>query len=244
MILKDVAAPCTNKISEKNYIDSINDAKRFLSGNTKLIEKKLIKMMNIASQNKEYEKAGVLRDRIKSLKQNQKYQSVYIKDLRNIDLFGIKIIKGKSCVFGMFYRNGNNYGNKAFFPHHDENSNESEILESFLSQFYSDKDPPPTILINIKNSVFKNIENIFSKKYKYKINIACPEKGEKQKHIKLAEKNAEENIKLRNSSIENHNKFLLGLKNILKMKKLPQRIEVYDNSHIFGKTANRCYDSS
>ena len=233
--IKRCSAPCKNKISEKNYKDSINDAKKYLSGNSKSIEKKLTKLMNISSKKMEYENAGRLRDRIKSLKQNQKYQSVYIKDFRNIDVFAIKIVNGKSCIFGMFFRNGSNYGNKAFFPVHDSSSSEYEILESFLFQFYSDKEPPPKILINLKEQYFDNIKLIFNKKYKIKINILNPKKGEKEKHIKLAEKNAEENIKTKNNSIENHKRSLMGFKKLLKMKDLPKRIEVYDNSHIFGK---------
>ena len=208
--IKRCSAPCKDKISEKNYKDSINDAKKYLSGNSKSIEKKLTKLMNISSKKMEYENAGRLRDRIKSLKQNQKYQSVYIKDFRNIDVFAIKIVNGKSCIFGMFFRNGSNYGNKAFFPVHDSSSSEYEILESFLFQFYSDKEPPPKILINLKEQYFDNIKLIFNKKYKIKINILNPKKGEKEKHIKLAEKNAEENIKTKNNSIENHKRSLMG----------------------------------
>ena len=102
--------------------------------------------MKKASKDKMYEEAARLRDRIKSISQIQKYKSVYIKDMRNIDIFAIKIFEGKSCIYGMFYRNGSNYGNKPFFPIHDINVSEQEILESFLFQFYADKSIPPKIL--------------------------------------------------------------------------------------------------
>ena len=233
--IKRCSAPCVKKISEKNYKESINDAKKFLSGNTKAIEKKLFKLMNKASQNQFYEEASRLRDRIKSIKHVQKYQSAYIKDLRNIDIFGIKIFNGRSCIFGMFYRNGTNYGNKAFFPSHDENANSFEILESFLFQFYLNKEPPLKIIININPKNFKNVEDILGNKYGHKIKIINPIKGEKFKHMKLAEKNALENIKLKSTYVEAHNKLLLEIKNLLKLNQLPQRIEAYDNSHIFGK---------
>ena len=167
--------------------------------------------MKKASLNQAYEDASRLRDRIRSLKQMQKYQSVYIKDIRNIDIFGIKILNGRSCIFGMFYRNGSNYGNKSFFPYHDENSNSIEILESFLFQFYVNKEPPPTILINIDSKYFKNVGDILGNKNKKIVKIINPKMGEKFKHTKLAEKNALENIKLKNTSLDTHHKLLFGL---------------------------------
>ena len=133
------------------------------------------------------------------------------------------------------FRNGSNYGNKSFFPLHDINATDYEILESFLYQFYADKDAPPKILINIDNKNFKNVENILSKKNNKKINIIQPKVGEKQKHIRLAEKNAIENIKLKKASIESHQSALEKLKEFLLLEQLPNRIEVYDNSHTFGK---------
>ena len=233
--IKRCSAPCVKKISENAYQESTNDAKKFLNGQTKSIEKKLNKLMAKASINQFYEEAGRLRDRIKSLKQIQKYQSVYIKDMKNIDIFSIKILNGKSCIFGMFYRNGSNYGSKSFFPSHDEKSKESEILEAFLFQFYAEKDVPPLILVNIFNRKFSEVEKILSKKNKSKVKILYPKKGEKYRHIKLAEKNALENIKLKNNSIESNFKSLTKLKEIFNMNQLPLRIEAYDNSHLFGK---------
>ena len=233
--IKRCSAPCVKYISKKNYDESIHDAKKFLKGNTKKIESKLNKLMMSASKNQMYEEAGRLRDRIKSINQIQKYQSVYIKDMRNIDIFAIKIIDGKSCIYSMFYRNGSNYGNKSFFPIHDINAQEDEILESFLFQFYSDKDPPPKILINCNQKNFKNVENILNKKNKHKILIQKPIAGEKHKHVKLAEKNARENIKLKKASLENHQSAINKLKELLQLDYMPNRIEVYDNSHFFGK---------
>ena len=232
--IKRCSAPCVKYISKKNYDESIQDAKKFLEGNTKKIESKLNKSMLHASKNQMYEEAGRLRDRIKSINQIQKYQSVYIKDMRNIDIFAIKIIDGKSCIHGMFYRNGSNYGNKSFFPIHDINAQENEILESFLFQFYADKEAPPKILINCDKRNFKNVESILNAINKQKTIIQNPITGEKYKHIKLAEKNARENIKLKKASLENHYEALHNLKKFLKLDELPNRVEVYDNSHIFG----------
>ena len=232
--IKRCSAPCVKYISKKNYDESIQDAKKFLNGNTKKIESKLNRLMANASKNQMYEEAGRLRDRIKSINQIQKYQSVYIKDMRDIDIFAIKIIDGKSCIHGMFYRNGSNYGNKSFFPIHDINAQENEILESFFFQFYADKEAPPKILVNCDKKNFINVENILNVKNKQKIRIQNPITGEKYKHIKLAEKNAKENIKIKKASLENHHQALHKLKKFLKLDELPNRIEVYDNSHTFG----------
>ena len=199
--IKRCSAPCVGYISKLKYEESIKDAKKFLMGNTKRIITKLNRTMDVSSKKQMYEEAARLRDRINSIKQIQKYQSVYIKDMRNIDIFAIIILEGKSCIHGMFYRNGSNYGNKSFFPIHENNVNEKEILESFLFQFYSNKEAPPKILVNIENNFFQNVESILSKKNKYKVKILQPKTGEKQKHIKLAEKNAYENIKMKKVKI-------------------------------------------
>ncbi len=233
--IKRCSAPCVGYISKQKYEESINDAKKFLNGNTKKIKKKLQHLMENASHKQMYEDATRLRDRLKSINQIQKYQSVYIKDMRNIDIFAIKVIDGKSCIYGMFYRNGSNYGNKSFFPIHDFNATKYEILESFLFQFYADKTPPPKILINLDAKTFNNVEIILTKKNNQKTKIIKPKVGEKQKHIKLAEKNATENIKLKKASLETHQDVLEKLKEFLSLDQLPNRIEVYDNSHTFGK---------
>ena len=182
-----------------------------------------------------FEEAGRLRDRIKSINQIQKYQSVYIKDMRNIDIFAIKILDGKSCIHGKFYRNGSNYGNKSFFPIHESNALDNEILESFFYQFYADKEVPPKILINQNPKYFKDVQNILNSKSKIKTKILQPQTGEKFKHVLLAEKNATENIKLKKASLQNHQQALKKLQELLKLEIFPKRIEVYDNSHTFGK---------
>ena len=235
--IKRCSAPCVDYITNKKYKESIEDAKKFLQGSTKKIEKKLTTEMNLASNNQMYEEAARIRDRIKSINQIQKYQSVYIKDMRNIDIFAIKILNGKSCIHGKFYRNGSNYGNKSFFPIHDVNAENKEILESFLYQFYSKNDVPPKIIINLEEHYFKEVENFLNLKSKNKIKILKPRSGEKYQHLILAEKNASENIKLRKNNIQAHQEALIKLKELLKLKSIPKRIEAYDNSHTFGKNA-------
>jgi excinuclease ABC subunit C len=235
--IKRCSGPCVEYINEDKYRESIDDAKKFLKGNTKKIEKKLTSKMKIASKNQMFEEAGRLRDRIKSVNQIQKYQSVYIKEMRNIDIFAIKIIDNKSCIHGKFYRNGSNYGNKSFFPSHEDTSEDREILESFLYQFYADKDIPPKILVNIDQNFFKEVEKTLNKKNKSKTKILKPKSGEKLQHVLLAEKNALESIKLKKSSLETHNFALVSLSKLLKTKKEIKRIEAYDNSHTSGKNS-------
>ncbi|MDC0232770.1 excinuclease ABC subunit UvrC [Pelagibacteraceae bacterium] len=235
--IKRCSGPCVNYINETKYKESIDDAKKFLKGNTKKIEKKLNKKMKFASKNQMFEEAARLRDRIKSVNQIQKYQSVYIKDMRNIDIFAIKLINNKSCIHGKFYRNGSNYGNKSFFPSHEDTSEDSEILESFLYQFYADKDIPPKILVNINENFFKDVERTLNKKNKSKTKIFKPKSGEKLQHILLAEKNALESIKLKKTSLETHHLALTSLSHLLKRKKEITRVESYDNSHTFGKNS-------
>ncbi len=235
--IKRCSGPCVEYINEKKYRDSIDDAKKFLKGNTKKIENKLTSKMKLASKKQMFEEAARLRDRIKSVNQIQKYQSVYIKDMRNIDIFAIKISDNKSCIHGKFYRNGSNYGNKSFFPSHDDTSEDREILESFLYQFYADKDIPPKILVNINEKFFTEVEKTLNIKSKSKTLILNPKSGEKLQHILLAEKNAIESIKLKKTSIETHHLALNSLSDLLNIKDKINRVEVYDNSHTFGKNS-------
>ena len=235
--IKRCSGPCVDYVNQNKYKESIDDAKKFLKGNTKKIEKKLTAKMKLASKNQMFEEAARLRDRIKSVNQIQKYQSVYIKDMRNIDIFAIKLSDSKSCIHGKFYRNGSNYGNKSFFPSHEDTSEAPEILESFLYQFYADKDVPPKILVNIDQEIFKEVEKTLNKKNKAKTKILKPKSGEKLQHILLAEKNALESIKLKKTSIEAHHSALNALSKLLSIKDDITRIEVYDNSHTSGKNS-------
>ena len=232
--IKRCSGPCVEYIDEIKYRESIVDAKKFLKGNTKKIEKKLNTKMRSASKNQMFEEAARLRDRIKSVNQIQKYQSVYIKEMRNIDIFAIKILEGKSCIHGKFYRNGSNYGNKSFFPSHEDTSEEREVLESFLYQFYADKDVPPKILVNIDEKYFKEVEKTLIKKNNIRTIILKPKSGEKLQHVLLAEKNALEGIKLKKSSLESHHSALNALSKLLNLKDEITRVEAYDNSHTFG----------
>ena len=235
--IKRCSGPCVSSINEIKYKESIDDAKRFLKGNTKKIEKKLNTKMLSASKNQMFEEAGRLRDRIKSINQIQKYQSVYIKEMRNIDIFAIKIVDNKSCIHGKFYRNGSNYGNKSFFPSHEDATEDIEILESFLYQFYADKDVPPKILVNVEEKFLKEVEITLSKKSKLKTKILKPKSGEKLQHILLAEKNALESIKLKKTSLEAHHSALSSLSKLLDTEYEINRVEAYDNSHTFGKNS-------
>jgi len=235
--IKRCSGPCVNSINETKYKESIDDAKKFLKGNTKKIEKKLNAKMLSASKNQMFEEAGRLRDRIKSINQIQKYQSVYIKEMRNIDIFAIKIIDNKSCIHGKFYRNGSNYGNKSFFPTHEDTTEDVEILESFLYQFYANKDVPPKILINVEEKFFKEVEITLNKKNKLKTKIIKPKSGEKLQHILLAEKNALESIKLKKTSLEAHHSALNSLSQLLNIEYEINRVEAYDNSHTSGKNS-------
>ena len=235
--IKRCSGPCVEYIDEIKYRESIVDAKKFLKGNTKKIEKKLNTKMRSASKNQMFEEAARLRDRIKSINQIQRYQSVYIKEMRNIDIVAIKILEGKSCIHGKFYRNGSNYGNKSFFPSHEDTSEEREVLESFLYQFYADKDVPPKILVNIDEKYFKEVEKTLIKKNNIRTIILKPKSGEKLQHVLLAEKNALEGIKLKKSSLESHHSALNALSKLLNLKDKITRVEAYDNSHTFGKNS-------
>ena len=151
--------------------------------------------------------------------------------MRNIDIFAIKLVDGKSCIHGKFYRNGSNYGNKSFFPSHEVTAQENEILESFLYQFYADKDVPPKILINLSESLFKEVEKILKLKNKIKTKIIKPKSGEKLQHVLLAEKNAFESIRLKRSSLESHLSALNRLEKLLNLKmQIASKKQMYEEA--------------
>ena len=235
--IKKCSAPCVKKIEEKKYLELSNKTILFLKGKNKKIQSSLNSEMKNYSSKKVYEKAAILRDRIKALNQIQEKQSINISSLGDADIISIRKKNFKACIQIFYFRAGQNLGGRYYFPHHGEDEKEENILQSFLGQYYSDKIITKLILINKKIPEKNLLINALNKKSGYKINIEIPLKGKKKNIINDAEKNAEKELDRKFSEQKNNISFFQKIKNTFKLKKIPKTIEIYDISHISGEFA-------
>jgi len=235
--IKKCSAPCVKKIEKKKYLELSNKTILFLKGKNKKIQSSLNSEMDNYSSKKLYEKAANLRDRIKALNQIQEKQSINIKSIGDADIISIRKKNFKACIQIFYFRGGHNLGGRYYFPRHDEDEKEENILQSFLGQYYSDKIITKLILINKKIPEKNLLINALNEKSGYKINIEIPLKGQKKNIVNDAEKNAEKELDRKFSEQKNNIYFLQKIKTVFKLKKIPKTIEIYDISHISGEFA-------
>lgn len=235
--LKKCSAPCVGEISQQDYKQNVKNAIAVLQGKSQQIQDEMQQQMIKFSTDFEYEKAMIIRDRIKALNYIQTKQNISVGEVRDFDLICFVAINSRACVYISFYRSGQNYGSKPYFFELEENQESDEILNNFIGQFYINHLPPELIIINQqlkeKNLIAEFLNNLANKK----VELIVPKKGDKAEilnnHIQLATQNLEQKIS-HNMSIK---KILLEVKKIFDLDKIPQRIEVYDNSHTGGKNA-------
>ena len=232
--IKRCSAPCVDSVSKIEYAKLVNDAIAFLSGKSKIIQKKLSLEMEKSSKKMNYEKAAIIRDRIKALTQIQSSQNISSTNLNNADVISISQEAAKSCIQVFFYRSKQNWGNQSFFPKHDESHTAEEVLSSFISQFYENKNVPAEILINKKISNLNLIKSALEKKEHKLISIKVAAKGNALKLSKMAEKNANDALTRRIFESETNTKLLDQVAEKFELNISPRIIEVYDNSHIQG----------
>jgi len=235
--IKRCSAPCVNHLSKTEYSKLVSDALLFLSGKSKSIQKKLSVEMEKSSRKMDYEKATVLRDRIKALTQIQSSQNISSTNLDNADVISIAQEAGKSCVQVFFYRSKQNWGNQSYFPSHDKSHTAEEVLASFITQFYENKNVPLEILLNKKIKDLALIKSALEKKEEKLVSIKIPSKGNALKLSKMAEKNAKEALTRKIFESETNNKLLNEVADKFKLDISPRLIEVYDNSHIQGSNS-------
>jgi excinuclease ABC subunit C len=229
--IKRCSAPCTKEINEDNYKLTVEECIQFLNGKTRDIQKKLSFEMENASNNLEYEKAAIFRDRIKSLTYIQSSQKIQRNNLKNADLIVSFRKENITCIVVSFYRSKQNWGSQYYYPKHDNEDGDKHILKSFLMQFYENKEPPEDIVLNSDPENAKLIIKALENKYKKKISLKVDSKNSM---VKNALKNAREQLQLKILSQDKNNDLLIALGEKLKLNFTPNLIEVYDNSHNQG----------
>lgn len=232
--IKRCSAPCVGYIEKDEYKKSVDDAIQFVSGKSREIQKKLSVQMEEASEKLEYEKASIFRDRIKSLNIIQSSQRINEANLIDADVIAAYKESGKTCIQVFFYRAKQNWGNQSYFPKHDPDQNLSEVMSSFLMQFYENKNVPKSIIINIDIKDKKLIEDALSQKENISVIITIAKKGSKAKVVALAEKNAKEALDRKIYETNNNKNLFKIIAKKFELKNYINLIEIYDNSHIQG----------
>ncbi|GJL93181.1 excinuclease ABC subunit UvrC [Hyphococcus sp.] len=235
--IKRCAAPCVGLVSAEDYKELVDEAKTFLSGESAQIQRTLSKQMEQASTDLDFESAAKLRDRIRALSYIQGTQDINPGGVSEADVFAIHSEGGQSCVQVFFFRGGQNWGNHAFFPKHDKEDEPPAILDAFIAQFYDSREPPREIYVSVKPPQADLLSEALTIKANRKVAIHEPQRGEKRDLVKAAEMNAREALSRRMAESASQQKSLRQLADILGLEAPPERIEVYDNSHIQGSNA-------
>ena len=232
--IKRCSAPCVGYIKENDYKQTVEDAIEFVSGKSRRIQKNLSSQMEKASEELDFEKAVILRDRIKSLNIIQSSQRINESNLVEADVIAGYKESGKTCIQVFFYRSKQNWGNQAFFPKHDPDENLSDILNSFVSQFYENKSVPSSIILSTEIKEKNLIEKTLTKKENKQVNISIAKKGSKLKVINQAIKNAKDSLNRKLYESQNNKELFDAAAKKFNLETNINLIEVYDNSHIQG----------
>ena len=238
--IKRCSAPCTGEISIEDYQGLIDESESFLKGQSDDLRRKLQSQMEAASKALEFEKAAELRDRLHAIAQvltKSGAHNVNPKTFTNADVFGLHTAGGQSCVQVFFFRAGQNWGTNSYFPRHSAEDSPAQILGAFIAQFYTNKPIPKQILMSHKIEPYGLLVEALSERAAAKVEMSVPQRGEKKKIIGQAVRNAQEALGRKMAETGAQEKLLKEVQDIFGMEEMPQRIEVYDNSHIQGTNA-------
>ena len=235
--IKRCSAPCTKEIDFRDYSALVREANDFLSGRSKKVKDQLADEMEKASATLDFERAAIYRDRLAALSAIQSHQGVNPRGVEEADVFAVYQQGGFSCVEVFFFRTGQNWGNRAYFPKADRSLSGEEVLSAFLAQFYDDRPPPRLILVSHAIADRALLAEALCTKVGHKIEIALPLRGEKKDLVEHALANAREALGRKLAETSSQEKLLRQLADTFALPNVPRRIEVYDNSHIQGANA-------
>ncbi len=235
--IKRCAAPCTGEIGLDDYAGLVTEARDFLSGKSRAVRDRLAAEMASASDALEFERAARLRDRIAAVSAIQGAQGINPKTVEEADVFAIVEEAGQFCIEVFFFRTFQNWGNRAYFPRADKTHSPCEVLDAFLAQFYADKPAPRLILVSHEIESAELLTQVLREKSGHKVEIACPQRGEKKELVLQAAQNAQEALARKLSESASQEKLLAALGASFGLDEPLRRVEVYDNSHIMGTNA-------
>jgi excinuclease ABC subunit C len=235
--IKRCSGPCTGEISDADYDELVSETKAFLSGKSQAVKTHLSDAMREASAELDFERAAVYRDRLSALSHVQAHSGINPQSVEEADVFAIYQDGGVTCIQVFFFRTGQNWGNRAYYPKADSSLSGAEVLGAFLSQFYDDKPCPALILLSETVEDQELLGVALTAKSDRKVTISVPRRGEKKDLVEHALSNAREALGRQLAETSSQSRLLKGVAETFGLEKTPRRIEVYDNSHIMGTNA-------
>ena len=235
--IKRCSAPCVGRIDDTAYDSLVADAKSFLDGKSSAVQAKLAKEMEAAAEALDFERAAMVRDRLRALTFIQGSQAINAEGVGDADIFALAHRNGVMGIQAFFIRGGQNWGHRSFFPAHVAEMSEDEVLTSFLAQFYEDVPPAKSIFVDRQLTEADLLAQALSERAERKIEISMPQRGDRVRLVKQATRNAEEALDRRLAESTTQGKLLQEVADLFELPEPPRRIEVYDNSHIQGTNA-------
>jgi excinuclease ABC subunit C len=235
--IKRCSAPCVGRVDAAGYKELVTETEIFLSGKSRAVQDQLVAEMNAASDALDFERAARLRDRLRAISHIQSHQGVNPTTFADADVFAAHTQGGETCVQVFFFRAGQNWGNRPFFPRHDRELSTGEVLEAFIGQFYDERTAPALLLLSEPVPEAELLSDALSLRADRKVEISVPQRGEKHQIVEQALQNAREQLGRRQAENSAQRELLEGVAETFGLESAPKRIEVYDNSHIQGTHA-------
>ncbi|HEY5347535.1 MAG TPA: excinuclease ABC subunit UvrC [Rhizomicrobium sp.] len=235
--IKRCSAPCVGRIDAEGYGELVHQAEGFLTGKSRDLQDDLVDDMNDASEKMDFEAAAKLRDRLRAMSHIQASQGVNPTTFAEADIFAAYNEGGHTCIQVFFFRAGQNWGNRPYFPRHPAELSLGEVLESFIAQFYDERSAPALLLLSEPIPETELLAEALTSRSDRKVEIAVPQRGEKHDILEMALQNAREQLGRRMAENSAQRELLAGVAEVFGLDSAPSRIEVYDNSHIQGTNA-------
>ena len=235
--IRRCSAPCTGRIDGNSYAELVADAKAFLGGKSQEVQRKLGAAMEEAAAELDFERAAMVRDRLRALTYVQSQQAISAGESADADVYALASNAGQMCIQAFFVRGGQNWGHRAFFPAHTAEMDEDEVLLSFLGQFYDDMPPPRELLLDRTLAEADLLAEALTERAGRRVMIRCPQRGAAKRTVEQARRNAIEALDRRLAEGATQIRLLREMAELFDLGGPPQRIEVYDNSHIMGTNA-------
>ena len=235
--IKRCTAPCVEKVSKDDYARQVDLARQFLQGKSRQIQERFAAEMQKSSAATDYETAALYRDRIRALTRIQSHQQINIDGIDSADFHALYQEKGVSCIQVFFFRAGQNFGNRSYFPRHEKDEKPEDILSAFIAQFYTNKPVPRDIVSSHGVTAMDIIEDALRMKVGYKVKLTIPTRGQKKDLMNMALRNAREALERRLATEASQTEVFEKIAEVFGLDATPERIDVFDNSHISGTNA-------